>query len=57
MAEVRAAGHWPGYANRVAYVDAPVWHQLKWDERNGVDESGTPVDAELWAQVRERSAA
>jgi hypothetical protein len=52
-----AAGHFPGYTNRVAYCDAPVWHRLKWDERNGLDEQGTPVDAELWAQVKERSAA
>lgn len=51
------AGHWPGYPNRVAYCDAPVWHRSQWAERGGVDESGAPNDAELWTAVKERSAA
>lgn len=31
-----AADRWPGYADRVASIDAPAWHESSWYERRSI---------------------
>lgn len=37
-------GVWPGYPNRCAYPELPVYERMRWDERNGTDAHGIPYD-------------
>jgi hypothetical protein len=40
--ECERTNEWPGYPRRVAWVDAPAYERIQWDERNGVDDDGLP---------------
>lgn len=38
--ECLRSGKWPGYANRVHYVETPPWERVRWDERVIVTRDG-----------------
>jgi hypothetical protein len=40
--ECERVNDWPAYPTRVAWVEAPTYERMRWDERNGVDEDGLP---------------